>query len=246
MTEAEAAPVAVVTGGTRSIGASIVDRLLRDGWHVAATYARDEEAARAFASTRPALSVVRADSASAADVSALVASVVGEYGRLDHLVVNAAITRDAPVRELADDDWDAVVETNLSGTFRLVRAAVDAISASPRGRVVCISSVAALMGNATQAAYAASKAGLTGLVRTLARELAPAGVTANLVIPGPIDGTGMTTDTDPAFVEGIRRRIPLQRLGHASEVAHAVRFLLDDDAAFITGTSIVVDGGLSM
>lgn len=246
MSTTDDAPVAVVTGGTRSIGAAIVDRLLADGWHVVATYAHDDLSAEAFASARERVTVVDADAASAADSSRLVAETMEALGRLDHLVVNAAITRDAPIRDLTEADWDAVVATNLTGTFHLVRAAIDAITASPRGRIVCISSVAAVMGSAQQGAYAASKAGLTGLVRTIARELAPSGVTANLVVPGPIEQTGMTGGTDPAFVAAITRRIPLQRLGRAAEVAHAVRYLLDDDAAFVTGSSVVVDGGISM
>ena len=162
------------------------------------------------------------------------------------MVANAAINRDAPLVELSDSDWDAVIATNLSGVFRLMRAALPAVTLSGHGRIVAISSVAATMGNATQGAYAASKAGLVGLTATLAREVAHTGTTVNLVVPGPTSGTGMTAMADPKFVAAMERKIPMQRLGSPREVAHVVRFLLDDDTSFTTGSSITVDGGLSM
>lgn len=239
-------PVALVTGGTRGIGRAVTERLVADGWSVLATYRRDDDAANALAAGLDRLVVRKADVAATADCEAAVAAAVGAFGHLDHLVGCAAISRDAPVADLRDEDWDAVLATNLSGAFRMARAALGAITASPRGRIVTVSSVAATMGNAGQASYAAAKAGLLGLTRTLARELAPTGTTVNLVVPGPTRGTGMTADADPAFVEAIERRIPLHRLGRPEEVAHAVRSLLDDLAAFTTGASVTVDGGLSM
>jgi NAD(P)-dependent dehydrogenase (short-subunit alcohol dehydrogenase family) len=239
-------PVAVVTGGTRSIGAAIVDRLLADGWRVVVGYASDDRTAKAFVKERPDVAVVRSDVSTSAGCVALIETAVAQFGGLDHVVHNAGITRDAAIADLTDEEWDAVIATNLGGAFRLARAAVDVIAASQRGRIVCISSVAALMGNAGQGAYAASKAGLTGLVRTLARELAASGTTVNVVVPGPIEDSGMTGDTNPDFTAAIRRKIPLGRLGRVDEVAHAVRFLLDDQAAFITGSIVTVDGGLSM
>ncbi len=238
--------VALVTGGTRGIGRAISERLIADGWSVLATYLNDATSANALAAQHDRLCVLRADVSSSADCDRSIAETVDRFGQLDHLVGSAGITRDALIRDLRDDDWDAVLATNLSGPFRMARAAIDSISASPRGRIVTISSVAATMGNAGQGAYAASKAGLLGLTRTLARELAATGTTVNLVIPGPTDDTGITDRTDAAFVAAIARKIPLRRLGRPEETAHAVRSLLDDLAAFTTGSVVVVDGGLSM
>ncbi|HUF99222.1 MAG TPA: 3-oxoacyl-ACP reductase family protein [Ilumatobacter sp.] len=238
--------VALVAGGTRGIGRAISERLVADGWHVLATYRTDDATADEFAARHDRLSVRRADIASTSDCSQAVAQAVAVFGSLDHLVCNAAISRDSRLVETSDADWDAVLDTNLSGVFRMIRAALPSISASANGRVVTVSSVAATMGNSGQAAYAASKAGLLGLTRTLAREVADQGVTVNIVMPGPTAETGMTADADAAFVAAISRKIPLRRLGRPEEVAHAVRFLLDDLAAFTTGSVITVDGGLSM
>ena len=239
-------PVAVVTGGTKGIGRAIVERLLTDGWSVLATYLHDEGNAQRFAELHETLSVLRADVGSAADCERAVGAALERFGQLDHLVNVAGITRNALLRELTDEDWEAVLTTNLSGPFRMCRAAADAIAASPRGRIVTVSSVAAEMGNVNQGAYAASKAGLVGFTRTLAREVARSGTTVNLVVPGPTADTGITVDFDPAFVAAIARKIPMHRLGRPEETAHAVRFLLDDLAAYNTGSIVVVDGGLSM
>jgi NAD(P)-dependent dehydrogenase (short-subunit alcohol dehydrogenase family) len=238
--------VALVSGGTRGIGRAITERLLADGWSVMATYLNDTAAASELAAQLPGLQVLRSDASNPADCAQAVEECTRHFGQLDHVVSVAGITRDVQLAQLSDQDWDDVLATNLSGPFRLVRAAIPAISASPRGRIVVISSVAAMMGNAQQGAYAASKAGLVGLTKTLARELARSGTTVNLVVPGPTADSGITAATDPAFVEAITRKIPLHRLGRPAEMAHAVRFLLDDLSAFTTGTAIVVDGGLSM
>ena len=238
--------VAIVTGGTRGIGRAITERLLDDGWSVLATFRADHDNANAFAAGRKRLAVRQTDGAAAAECASIVDAAVARFGRLDHLVCNAAVSRDALVADLDDADWDDVLETNLSGVFRMIRAVLARIQSSDAGRIVIVSSVAATMGNVGQAAYAASKAGLLGLTRTLARELAASGATVNLVVPGPTADTGMTADAEPAFVRAISRKIPLQRLGRPAEVAHAVRFLLDDLGAFITGSAVTVDGGLSM
>ena len=240
------APVALVTGGVRGIGRAVTERLLADGWSVVATYRADEGAAADLASAHPALVVRRADVTCTADCDETVAQAIARFGALDHLVHCAATTAEGPASELDDSTWDAVVATNLSGAFRAIRPALAPIATSGRGRIVLVSSVAATMGSAGRAAYAASKAGLHGLGRSLAQELASQGVTVNVVVPGPTEGGGMTAVTDRAFVEAIARRIPLGRIGRPEEVAHAVRYLLDDRAAFVTGTTVVVDGGLSM
>ncbi len=242
----DTAPVALVTGGTRGIGAAISTRLAADGWHVLATYRSDHGAATALAAAHERIEVVAADVAVDGGCERSVAAALDRFGCLDHVVASAAISRDAPIGELTRADWDAVVATNLGGAYALVDAALPALRASGRGRMVFVSSIAATMGNATQAAYAASKAGLLGLARSLAREVQRDGITVNLVLPGPTADTGITAETDPAFVAAIERRIPLGRLGRPAEIAHAVRYLLDDLAGFTTGTSLVVDGGLSM
>lgn len=238
--------VALVSGGTRGIGSAITECLLADGWSVLATYLSDTHGADAFAAGHDSLAVLRSDAGSSADCQSAVASVVERFGGLDHVVAAAGITRNGALATLSDDDWDAVLTTNLSGPFRLARAAIPHITTRPFGRIVIISSVAATMGNAGQGAYAASKAGLLGFTKTLARELATTGTTVNLVIPGPTADTGITADTDPAFVAAITRKIPVHRLAQPADTAFAVRTLLDDRAGYITGTSVVVDGGLSM
>lgn len=241
-----AEPVALVAGGTRGIGAAIIERLASDGWQVIGMYANDPGAAAALADRFDHVVVTRADVTSADACRDAVQLTIDTFGQLDHVVDCAAISRDEKVGSLTDEDWDAVIATNLTGAFRLTRAALPYVNASVRGRIVFVSSVAAVMGNATQAAYAASKAGLLGLARSLAREVESAGTTVNLVLPGPTADTGLTARTDPAFVKAIERKIPLRRLGRPAEVAHAVRYLLDDRAGYVTGTSMVVDGGLSM
>jgi acetoacetyl-CoA reductase/3-oxoacyl-[acyl-carrier protein] reductase len=246
MADSSRGPVAIVTGGTRGIGRAVTERLVHDGWSVVATYLTDDASASSLEAAHPGLVTRRADVASTQDCDAVVADAVRRFGGLDHLVGCAAISRDSPAAVLSDANWEAVLETNLSGTFRMIRASLGALTKSPRGRIVTLSSVAAAMGSDGQAAYAASKAGLVGLSRTLARELATSGTTVNLVVPGPTEDTGLTAAADPAFVAAIARKIPMQRLGRPEEVAHAVRFLLDDLSAFTTGTTVTVDGGLSM
>ena len=239
-------PVALVAGGTRGIGRAVTERLLHDGWAVLATYRSDARAATMLAANHERCVVRRSDIASTEDCGDAVRATLARFGALDHLVCNAAISSDSRVAATTDDDWNAVLDTNLSGVFRMIRAALPAISESASGRIVTISSVAATMGNVGQVAYAASKAGLLGLTRTLAREIAAQGITVNLVAPGPTADSGMTAATDDAFVAAISRKIPIRRLGRPEEIAHAVRFLLDDLAAFTTGSVVTVDGGLSM
>lgn len=210
-----------------------------------ATYFSDDEGAARFAETSDRLTVRRSDVGVSADCDAAVQSVLEQFGQLDHLVSAAAISN-APTLELSDEDWDAVLATNLTGAFKIARAALGPINVSPRGRIVTLSSVAGSMGNAGQVGYASAKAGLIGLTRTLAREVAPSGTTVNLVVPGPTADTGLTAETTPAFVQAITRKIPLGRLARPEEVAHAVRWLLDDLSGFVTGSTITVDGGLSM
>jgi len=239
-------PVAIVTGGTKGIGRAIVERLDDDGWDIVATYAHDEDAASALTAARPNVAVRRRDVSSTNDCLATVSDAIDRFGALDHVIACAATTGRSPLAETTDEEWDEVIAANLSGTFRLARAAIPALATSPRGRIIAVSSVAATMGNAGQGSYAASKSGLVGLTKTLARELARSGTTVNLVIPGPTADTSMTSGTDDAFVDAIVRKTPDGRLARPEEIAFAVRFFLDDLAAHVTGTSVTVDGGLSM
>ena len=237
-------PVAIVTGGTRGLGRAIVDRLLADGWRVLAVSASGE-----WGGSPPGASenvAVRAtEIRDGVSCAAAVADAIERWGALDHLVNNAAIARDAPFADLTSNDWNAVIGTNLTGTFNMTKAALAAIVRSERGRIVNIGSVAATMGSTHQVNYSAAKAGLAGFTRALAREVAASGTTVNIVVPGPTM-TGMGQDTSASFSDVLIRKTPLRRLGRSEETAHAVRFLLDDLSGFITGTTITVDGGLSM
>ena len=238
--------IALVTGASRGIGQAIAKALAGAGAKVIGTATTEAGAAGITSWLGGNGRGAVLDVGVAASIDALLGDLDTRAEMPTILVNNAAITRDTLLLRMKPEDWDAVIATNLSGTFRMARAALGAVSASARGRIVMVSSVAATMGNANQGAYAASKAGLLGLARSLARELAATGTTVNLVVPGPTEATGMTVDYNPAFVAAIARKIPLQRLGRPEETAHAVRMLLDDLASYITGTAVVVDGGLSM
>jgi 3-oxoacyl-[acyl-carrier protein] reductase len=226
---------ALVTGGSRGIGRAVALALAAAGARVAVNYARSAAAAEELAGD-----VARRDEA-----EALVAGVLERWGRLDVLVNNAGITRDGLILRMKDEDWDQVVATDLTGPFYCVRAAARAMLRQRSGRIVNVASVSALGGNAGQANYAAAKAGLIGLTRAVARELAGRGVTVNAVAPGWIE-TDMTSGMPAAAVEQVRSRIPLGRLGRPEDVAQAVLYLASPAAAYVTGQVLVVDGGLSM
>lgn len=239
--------VALITGGSRGIGAAVAQALATAGAAIAVC-ARNGEAAAATASAIAAHGGqalgVAADVSRAEDAERLVKACLERFGRLDILVNNAGITRDGLVLRMKDGDWSDVLAVNLNGAFYCARAALRAILKQKQsGRIINIGSVVGSMGNAGQANYVTSKAGLIGLTKALAREVAARGVTVNLVAPGFIE-TDMTTNLPDAVKETYRGQIPLGRFGTAADVAAAVAFLASDEAAYITGQVIHVNGGM--
>jgi NAD(P)-dependent dehydrogenase (short-subunit alcohol dehydrogenase family) len=237
--------VAIVTGGTRGIGAAITRRLAAAGVDVVAVYRGDAAAAKAVAATSDRITTAQVDVADAAACAGLVRRVVDDRGRLDHLVNNAGLLVEAASVDTEPLDWERVVSVNLSAAFHLSRAAIPVMRAAGFGRIVNVSSVTAVMGSPTEAAYGAAKAGLHGLTRSLARETARAGITVNCVVPGVFE-TDMTASMPEPTRQAILRMIPVGRRGHPDELARAVWFLLGDDAGYLTGSMLTVDGGLSM
>ena len=239
--------VALITGGSRGIGAAVAQALATAGAAVAVC-ARNGEAAAATASAIAAQGGqalgVAADVSRAEDAERLVKTCLERFGRLDILVNNAGITRDGLVLRMKDEDWSDVLAVNLNGAFYCARAALRVILKQKQsGRIINIGSVVGSMGNAGQANYVTSKAGLIGLTKALAREVAARGVTVNLVAPGFIE-TDMTASLPDAVKETYRGQIPLGRFGTAADVAAAVAFLASDGAAYITGQVIHVNGGM--
>lgn len=241
--------VAIVTGGTRGIGGAITRVLAADGAHVAAVYASDHRnasaLARRLADTGASVSVHPGDIADPRFCRELAADVISRYGHVDYLVNNAGLLVENGFAKMTADQWDAALAVNLSAPFHLTQAVIANMTERKFGRVVNIGSVTAAMGNPAEAGYGAAKAGLLGLTRSLARAVARKGITVNLVVPGVFE-TDMTASMRPEAQEAIRAMIPLGRRGDPSELAHAVRFLLADEAAYITGSVVTVDGGLSM
>lgn len=233
--------VALVTGGTRGIGAATAARLQAAGYAVAVNYARDSEAARAF-SARTDIPAYQFDVADPAACEAGVARIVSDLGPVDVLINNAGITRDAMMHKLAPDRWSEVIRVNLDGCFNMCRAVIGPMRERGFGRIVNLGSINGQTGQLGQVAYAASKAGLQGFTRALAREGAARNVTVNVVAPGYID-TDMVRAIPPEALQRIVARIPVGRLGTAEDVARAVLFLVSDDAGFITGATLSVNGG---
>ncbi len=241
--------ISLVTGSSRGIGAAVACELARRGSTVVVNYRQDEAGAAAVcAAIREAggtCSLLQADVAVDAEAAALVKAVLGEHGQIDILVNNAGLTRDGLLMSMKPDDWDTVIQTNLTSVYQVTRPVVRSMIRKRSGRIINVSSVVGLLGQAGQANYAASKAGLLGFTKSLARELGSRGITVNAVAPGFIP-TALTAVLSPEHKEHIIRETPLGRMGTPEEVARAVAFLASDDAAFITGQTLSVDGGLSM
>ncbi len=249
MTASLKGKVALVTGGSRGIGRAVALALASHGADVVVNYRRNADAANEVVaaielSGQRALAV-SSDVGDVTQTIALVDTVIGSFGRLDILVNNAGITRDNLLMRMQEEDWDEVLRINLKGAFNTTKAAARTMLRQHSGRIINISSVSGLMGQAGQVSYAASKAGLIGLTKSLARELGGRGITVNVVAPGFIP-TDINATLDEAWREKLRALIPLGRFGLAEEVAHAVAFLASDEAAYITGIVLPVDGGLSM
>jgi 3-oxoacyl-[acyl-carrier protein] reductase len=238
--------VALVTGGSRGIGLAIA-RELADAGAKVAVVARDEARAQQAADSLPGEGHrgYSADVADAAQVAELVKRVEAEMGSLDVLVNNAGVTRDNVLMRLKDEDWSDVLDTNLKGAFNTIRAASRGMMKRRAGRIINISSVVGLMGNKGQANYAASKAGLIGLTKSVAKELASRGILVNAVAPGYIE-TDMTAELPEAAREALMAQIALGRLGTPEDIAPVVRFLAGPGAAYMTGQVLVVDGGMVM
>ena len=241
--------VALVTGGSRGIGRATSLALAADGFDVAVVYAGNAEAAaKTVADLEAAGATARAykcDVSSADDVNGTVKQVLADFGHVWALVNDAGITRDGLIARMSDDDFDRVIDVNLKGAFHMVRALSRTFMRQRGGRIVNVSSVVGLMGNAGQANYASSKAGVIGLTKSVARELASRNVTSNAVAPGFIE-TDMTAVLSEEVREGYDRQIPLGHLGAPEDVANAIRFLVSDAAAYVTGVVIRVDGGIDM
>ena len=241
--------VALVTGGSRGIGRAIALALADSGAAVVVNYkgnqAAADEVVRAIEGRDGRALAVQADVAQPADVERLFKQVIDTYGRLDILVNNAGVTRDTLLLRMKETDFDDVINTNLRGTYLCTKAALRPMSRARGGRIINITSVVGLIGNAGQANYAAAKAGLVGFTKSIAREMASRAITVNAVAPGYVD-TEMTAGLGDQIKEAILENIKLGRLGTPDDIAGVVCFLASDAAAYITGQTLTVDGGMVM
>ena len=236
--------VALITGASRGIGKAIAEAFANAGTHVVCV-SRSAADVQAVADTLPNASAAACDVSSTAGFTDLINNIVGEHGRLDILVNNAGITRDGLIMRMKEDDWNMVLDINLKGAFNGIKAVTRTMMKQRSGRIINISSVVGLTGNAGQANYAASKAGLIGLTKSIAKELSSRGITVNCIAPGYI-ATDMTAELSDAIKEDLEKQIPLGRIGNPEDIANAVLFLASDEASYITGQTITVDGGIVM
>ena len=240
--------VALVTGASRGIGAVIAQRLARDGARVAVNYQSSEAAAsrvaRLITEAGGEAAVMAGDVSKEEDADTLVKDVIEQWGRIDILVNNAGITRDRLLLRMTPEDWDRVLEVNLRGAFLCTKHVMPHLIRRRQGRVVNISSVVGIGGNPGQANYAASKAGLIGFTKAVAREVASRNITVNALAPGFIDTGGMVDQMTEEARKAVLGRIPMERFGSADDVAEAVSFLCGPGAGYITGQVITIDGGM--
>ncbi|MFQ5839713.1 MAG: 3-oxoacyl-[acyl-carrier-protein] reductase [Candidatus Methylomirabilales bacterium] len=240
--------VAIVTGGSRGIGAAVAASLARAGAKVvivARDLPRADATAAALRADGATVVAMKADVAVGAEVEALVDETLGTFGRIDVLVNNAGMTRDGLLIRMKDEDWDRVIEVNLRGAFLCTRAVLRPMIKQRSGRIVNVTSLVGVRGNAGQANYAAAKAGLIGLTKATALEVASRGITINAVAPGFVE-TDMTSPLSTEIRNGILGQIPLKRFGTPSEIAAAVQYLVSEPAGYVTGQVIHVSGGLWM
>jgi len=237
--------VALVTGSTRGIGRAIAEALSECGARVAIVGRDAAKAAEVAAAISPEARGFACDVADPASVTALVSAVEEAFGSVDILVNNAGLTRDNIMLRLKDDDWDAVIDANLRGAFVAIRSATRGMMKRRWGRIINIASVVGLVGNKGQTNYAASKAGLIGLTKAVAKEFASRNILANAIAPGFIE-TDMTAAMTPEARKSLEGSIPLERLGSPNDIASMVAFLASEHAGYITGQVLVVDGGMVM
>ncbi|MDR1472513.1 MAG: 3-oxoacyl-[acyl-carrier-protein] reductase [Synergistaceae bacterium] len=241
--------VALVTGASRGIGRAVAIELAARGYRVAVNYRSSESTAmdvvRAIERLGGTAMAARADVSDRELADSLAAQVERDLGPVEILVCNAGITRDNLLMRMKDSEWDDVLRTNLSSVYYCVKAVIRGMMKARFGRILAMGSVSGLVGNAGQANYAAAKAGIAGLIRSVAREAAGRGVTANVIAPGYID-TDMTSGLPDDVKSGILPRIPAGRYGRPEDIASAAAFLVSDEAAYITGQVLAVDGGMTM
>ncbi|MGN0151100.1 MAG: 3-oxoacyl-[acyl-carrier-protein] reductase [Wujia sp.] len=240
---------AIVTGGSRGIGRAICIALAQEGANVVTCYAHGAEGAEETVKMCQEYGVkaeaVKADVADNEDVSAMITKVKSEYGSVDILVNNAGITKDNLILKMNEDDFNQVIDTNLKGAFLCIQNVAKIMLKQKSGKIINITSVVGVSGNAGQANYAASKAGLIGLTKSVAKELGSRGITVNAVAPGFIE-TDMTAKLPAEVVDEMKKSIPMKSMGQVEDVANLVAFLASDNARYITGQVICVDGGMAM
>lgn len=241
--------VALVTGGSRGIGKAIVQSFAEAGAHVAFTYRSSAAAAEAFKDelTGRGFTVLafQSDATSFTEAATVVEAVVARLGRLDILVNNAGITKDTLLLRMSEEDWDSVIGTNLKGVFNFTKAAIRPMMSQRSGKIINISSIVGITGNAGQTNYAASKAGIIGFTKSIAKELGSRNIQVNVVAPGYVD-TDMTGVLTPEQKKALTDMIPLKRTARPEDVASVVRFLASGDSDYMTGQTVRVDGGLTM